>query len=122
MILLGNAQCFKKNCDWPIKMPYHIIFSHVVNVINTTTLLQFFFPILPLAFLFQLGIPKHILGPCYKCFGHVKVLKGYVNWYLACYVNLCTCYLACYTCKFFFQNHLIIKLLFFVLNTGFILQ
>jgi hypothetical protein len=28
---------------------------------------------LPLAFLFHLGIPKHILGPCYKCFRHVKV-------------------------------------------------
>jgi hypothetical protein len=27
------------------------------------------------------------LGPCYKCFGHVKVPKGYVNWYLTCYVT-----------------------------------
>ncbi len=71
MILLGSAQCFKKNCDWLIKMPHHIIFAHVV--IKTKTLLQFFFPILPLAFLFHLGIPKHILGPCYKCFRHVKV-------------------------------------------------
>jgi hypothetical protein len=85
------------------KCPIILYLPIVVNEINTRKLIQIFLLILPLAFLFHLGIPKHILVPCYTYFGHVKVPKGYVKWYLACYVTLGTCYLACYTFKFFFK-------------------
>jgi len=39
---------------------------------------------------FGLGISRHILSPCYTCFEHVRVLKGYVTCYLTCYETLGT--------------------------------
>jgi hypothetical protein len=33
-------------------------------------------------------MPKHVLNPCYAHYEHIRGIKGYVTYYLACYVKL----------------------------------
>jgi hypothetical protein len=60
-----------------------------MNVPNTKVLLEFFsfnFPICPIYF--HLVMPRHVLNPCYARYEHIRGIKGYVTYYLACYVKL----------------------------------
>jgi hypothetical protein len=58
-------------------------------------------PSLPFAsFFFHLGIPRHVLGPCHKCFGHMMRVRGYVT----CYKTLDTYYLACYIPPWYLEH------------------
>jgi len=57
-----------------------------MNVASTKVLLRFFsfnLPICPIYF--HLVMPRHVLNPCYE---HIRGIKGYVTYYLACYVKL----------------------------------
>jgi hypothetical protein len=33
-------------------------------------------------------MPRHVLSPCYARYEHIKGIKGYVTYYLTCYVRL----------------------------------
>jgi hypothetical protein len=33
-------------------------------------------------------MPRHVLSPCYAHYEHIRGIKGYVTYYLACYVKL----------------------------------
>jgi len=44
-----------------------------MNAVNTKVLLRFF---------------RFILSPCYARYEHTRGIKGYVTYYLACYVRL----------------------------------
>jgi hypothetical protein len=33
-------------------------------------------------------MPRHVLSPCYAHYEHTRGIKGYVTYYLACYVRL----------------------------------
>ncbi len=60
-----------------------------MNVASTKILLRFFsfnLPICPIYF--HLIMPRHVLSPCYAHYGHIKGIKGYVTYYLACDVKL----------------------------------
>ncbi len=37
---------------------------------------------------FHLVMPRHVLSLCYACCEHTRGTKGYVTYYLACYVRL----------------------------------
>ncbi len=37
---------------------------------------------------FHLVMPQHVLSPCYALYEHTRGIKGYVTYYLACYVRL----------------------------------
>jgi hypothetical protein len=37
---------------------------------------------------FHLVVPRHVFSPCYACYEHTRGIKGYVTYYLACYVRL----------------------------------
>jgi hypothetical protein len=43
-------------------------------------------PICPVYF--HLVMPKHVLSPCYAHYEQTSGIKGYVTYYLACYVRL----------------------------------
>jgi len=60
-----------------------------MNAVSTKVLLQFFPPVCPFArFIFTFVMPRHVLSPCYARYGHTRGIKGYVTYYLACYVRL----------------------------------
>jgi hypothetical protein len=33
-------------------------------------------------------MPRHVLSPCYARYEHTRGIKGYVTYYLACYISL----------------------------------
>jgi hypothetical protein len=60
-----------------------------MNVISTKVLLWFFSFNLPICSIyFHLVMPRHVLNPCYARYEHIRGIKGYVTYYLACYVKL----------------------------------
>jgi len=60
-----------------------------MNAVSTKVLLRFFPPVCPFARVyFHLVMPRHVLSPCYARYEHTGGIKGYVTYYLACYVRL----------------------------------
>jgi len=60
-----------------------------MNVTSTKVLLWFFSFNLPICSIyFHLVMPRHVLNPCYARYEHIRGIKGYVTYYLACYVKL----------------------------------
>jgi hypothetical protein len=59
---------------------------------------------LPICLLYShLVMPRHVLSPCYARYEHTRGIKGYVTYYLACYVrlqvqNMPGCHLRKYGC------------------------
>ncbi len=49
-----------------------------MDAVSTKVLLRFF----------HLVMPRHVLTPCYARYEHTRGIKGYVTYYLACYVRL----------------------------------
>ncbi len=48
-----------------------------------------FFSSLPICRVyFHLVVPRHVLSPCYAPYKHTRGIKGYVTYYLACYLRL----------------------------------
>jgi sugar (pentulose or hexulose) kinase len=59
------------------------------HVASTKILLQFFSFSLPICRIyFHLVMPRHISSPCYARYEHIRGIKGYVTYYLTCYVRL----------------------------------
>ncbi len=59
------------------------------HITNTKVLLQFFSSSLPICpIYFHLVMPRHLLSPCHAHYEHIRGIKGYVTYYLACYVRL----------------------------------
>ncbi len=59
------------------------------HITNTKVLLQFFSSSLPICpIYFHLVMPRHLLSPCHAHYEHIGCIKGYVTYYLACYVRL----------------------------------
>jgi hypothetical protein len=60
-----------------------------MNVTSRKVLLRFFSSSLPICLIyFHLVMPRHVLSPCYARYEHIRGIKGYVTYYLACYVRL----------------------------------
>jgi hypothetical protein len=59
-----------------------------MNVASTKVLLGFFsFNLHICPIYFHLVMPRHV-NPCYARYEHIRGIKGYVTYYLACYVKL----------------------------------
>jgi hypothetical protein len=59
-----------------------------MNVTNTKVHLQFFSSSPICSIYFHLVMPRHVLNPRCACYEHIRGIKGYVTYYLACYVRL----------------------------------
>jgi len=53
---------------------------------STAAIFSSSLPICPVYF--HLVMPRHVLSPCYASYEHTRGIKGYVTYYLACYVRL----------------------------------
>jgi hypothetical protein len=56
-----------------------------MNAVSTKILLHFFSNLPICLVYFHFVMPRHVLNPCYE---HTRGIKGYVTYYLACYVKL----------------------------------
>ncbi len=63
-----------------VRIDLNTVYRICRYAVSTRVLLQNSFPLLPFSTLcfifFNLGIPEHILGPCYTCFDHVMGGRG----------------------------------------------
>jgi hypothetical protein len=90
--------------QWPLTL--HLPHSCLCSNYKSTPV-NFSPPVYPLPhFFFHLGIPRHVLGPCHKCFGHMMGVRGYITcyktfdtYYLACYIPLITRNMGVHGCK-----------------------
>jgi len=56
------------------------------SVKSTAPIFSSSLPICPVYF--HLIMPQHVLSSCYARYEHIAGIKGYVTYYLACYVRL----------------------------------
>ncbi len=59
---------------------------NAVSTKSTAAIFSSGLPICPVYF--HLVMPRHVFSPCYACYEHTRGIKGYVTYYLTCYVRL----------------------------------